>query len=96
MARACDSVGKSESPAWRGLDAAFPCHFAVDTGARGLSGLPLAQPDRPQGDAKWCDFETGPLAKTPGGPASCAAARDKSPPAVSSSVGNAELEAGRS
>ena len=27
LARVCDSVGKS--PAWRGLDAAFPSHFVM-------------------------------------------------------------------
>ena len=29
LARVCDSVGKSESPAWRGLDAAFASRFVM-------------------------------------------------------------------
>ena len=33
LARVCDSVGKS--PAWRGLDAAFPSHFVVQFRGRG-------------------------------------------------------------
>ena len=32
LARVCDSVGKS--PAWRGLDAAFPSHFVMTENKR--------------------------------------------------------------